>query len=148
MKELQGLSLRNVEVTIFSGKKKLYQEFGEMLFTHFGVSGPAVLSASSIVGKKLEKQPLTMQIDLKPALSEEQLDARILRDFNAAKNKSLYFGKKDGRLFTNKSSSYCISSVTLDARTPSNPKKIIIRECAKPSEMPPKPNKSVVLRFP
>ena len=87
MKELQGLSLRNVEVTIFSGKKKLYQEFGEMLFTHFGVSGPAVLSASSIVGKKLEKQPLTMQIDLKPALSEEQLDARILRDFNAAKNK-------------------------------------------------------------
>lgn len=87
VKELQGLSLRNVEVTIFSGKKKLYQEFGEMLFTHFGVSGPAVLSASSIVGKKLEKQPLTMQIDLKPALSEEQLDARILRDFNAAKNK-------------------------------------------------------------
>src|SRR5699024_8773379 len=54
VKELQGLSLRNVEVTIFSGKKKLYQEFGEMLFTHFGVSGPAVLSASSIVGKKLE----------------------------------------------------------------------------------------------
>lgn len=87
VKELQGLSLRNVEVTIFSGKRKLYQEFGEMLFTHFGVSGPAVLSASSIVGKKLEKQPLTMQIDLKPALSEEQLDARILRDFNAAKNK-------------------------------------------------------------
>lgn len=87
VKELQGLSLRNVEVTIFSGKKKLYQEFGEMLFTHFGVSGPAVLSASSIVGKKLEKQPLTMQIDLKPALSEEQLDARILRDFNVAKNK-------------------------------------------------------------
>lgn len=87
VKELQGLSLRNVEVTIYSGKKKLYQEFGEMLFTHFGVSGPAVLSASSIIGKKLEKQPLTMQIDLKPALSEEQLDARILRDFDTVKNK-------------------------------------------------------------
>ncbi len=87
VKELQGLSLRNVEVAIYSGKKKLYEEFGEMLFTHFGVSGPAVLSASSIVGKKLSSQPLTMTIDLKPALSAEQFDARVLRDFDSAKNK-------------------------------------------------------------
>lgn len=86
-KELQGLSLRNISVQIRNGKKVLYEEFGEMLFTHFGVSGPVLLSASSYVASVLKKGPLTLSIDLKPALSDEQLDARILRDFEEAKNK-------------------------------------------------------------
>ena len=84
---LQGLSLRNVEVTILDGKKELYREFGEMLFTHYGVTGPLILTASSVIQEKLQGHPLTMRINLKPALSEEQLDARILREFEAAKNK-------------------------------------------------------------
>ncbi len=65
----------------------LWKEFGEMLFTHFGVSGPVVLSASSYAAKIIKKTPLRMDIDLKPALSKEQLDVRILRDFDEAKNK-------------------------------------------------------------
>ena len=86
-KELQGLSLRNVRGIILDGKKKLYDEFGEMLFTHYGVSGPIIISASSVVGKKLQDKELTLQIDLKPALSREQLDQRVLRDFEENKNK-------------------------------------------------------------
>lgn len=86
-KELQGLSLRNVRGTILDGKKKLYDEFGEMLFTHYGVSGPIIISASSVVGKKLQDKELTLQIDLKPALSREQLDQRVLRNFEENKNK-------------------------------------------------------------
>ena len=70
--ELQGLSLRNVEAKILDGKKELYKDFGEMLFTHFGVSGPLIISASSYVGKKFmdkngKKKELTLEIDLKPA---------------------------------------------------------------------------------
>lgn len=84
---LQGLSLRNIEVTVRNGKKILWKEFGEMLFTHFGVSGPVVLSASSYAAKVIKKTPLLMEIDLKPALSKEQLDARVLRDFSEAKNR-------------------------------------------------------------
>ena len=87
VKELQGLSLRNVTASIYSGKKKLYEEFGEMLFTHYGVSGPLMLSASSYIGKYLEKGNLQLVIDLKPALSFEQLDQRVLRDFEENKNK-------------------------------------------------------------
>ena len=87
VKELQGLSLRNVEVTFTSGKKVLYQEFGEMLFTHYGVSGPVILSASSFLTKQIRKGPITLAIDLKPALSREQLDARLLRDFEEVKNR-------------------------------------------------------------
>lgn len=86
-KELQGLSLRNIEICITDGKKKLYEEFGELLFTHYGVTGPVILSASSVVGKTLRKKELTLHIDLKPALSEEQLDKRILREFDANHNK-------------------------------------------------------------
>lgn len=86
-KELQGLSLRNIEIRITDGKKKLYEEFGEMLFTHYGVTGPVILSASSVVGRTLRKKELTLHIDLKPALSEEQLDKRILREFDANHNK-------------------------------------------------------------
>ena len=87
VKELMGLSLRNIQIRVLKGKKVLYQEFGEMLFTHFGVSGPVLLSASSYVAGELKKEPLTLSIDLKPALSEEQLDARILRDFDELKNR-------------------------------------------------------------
>ncbi len=86
-KELQGLALKNVEARVYQGKRELYREFGEMLFTHFGVSGPILLSASSFAAKALKKGPLTLRIDLKPALSREQLDGRILRDFTGAKNK-------------------------------------------------------------
>lgn len=87
VKSLQGLSLKNIEVTMYDGKKTLWKEFGEMLFTHFGVSGPVVLSASSFAAKAIKEHPLLMDIDLKPALSKEQLDSRILRDFAEAKNK-------------------------------------------------------------
>lgn len=86
-KELQGLSLRNVTASVYEGKKKIYEDFGEMLFTHFGVSGPLIISASSIVGKKLQKSPLTLCIDLKPALTKEQLNQRVLRDFEENRNK-------------------------------------------------------------
>ena len=85
--ELQGLSLRNVNAVIKDGKKKLYEDFGEMLFTHYGVSGPLMLSASSVIGKKLKDHPLTLEIDLKPALSIEQLDQRVLRDFEENNNR-------------------------------------------------------------
>ena len=68
-------------------EEKTYEEFGEMLFTHYGVTGPVILSASSVVGKTLRKKELTLHIDLKPALSEEQLDKRILREFDANHNK-------------------------------------------------------------
>ncbi len=87
VKELQGLSLRNVKAAVYQGKKLLYDEFGEMLFTHYGVSGPLMLSASSVVGKQLRKEALRLEIDLKPALSEEQLDQRVLREFEEYKNK-------------------------------------------------------------
>lgn len=87
VKDLQGLSLRNIQAKVLKGKKVLYEEFGEMLFTHFGVSGPVLLSASSYGAAQLKKGPLTLSLDLKPALSEEQLDARILRDFEEQKNK-------------------------------------------------------------
>ena len=90
--ELQGLSLRNVEAKILDGKKELYKDFGEMLFTHFGVSGPLIISASSYVGKKFmdkngQKKELTLEIDLKPARTEEQLDQRVLRDFEENHNR-------------------------------------------------------------
>ena len=86
-KELMGLSLRNIEIRITDGKKSLYEEFGEMLFTHYGVTGPVILSASSIVGKRLKERELTLHIDLKPALTEEQLDKRVLREFEANHNR-------------------------------------------------------------
>ncbi len=86
-KDLQGLSLKNVQVTIKDGKKVYYQNQGEMLFTHFGVSGPLILSGSAYVSHLLEKQPLQLSIDLKPALSFDQLDKRVLRDFEECKNK-------------------------------------------------------------
>lgn len=86
---LQGLSLRNVSITVDDTKtgKNIYSDFGEMLFTHFGVSGPMILSASSHM-RQMERGRYRIVIDLKPALSEQQLDARVLRDFNENNNRN------------------------------------------------------------
>jgi len=100
LKELQGLSLKNVEISIYNGKKELYREFGEMLFTHFGVSGPLILTASSYVGKLAAKQELKMVLDLKPAVTAEQLDQRVLREFEENRNKC--FKNAVGSLFPSK----------------------------------------------
>lgn len=86
-KALQGLSLKNVSVTLKKEKKKIYEGFGEMLFTHFGVSGPLILSASSYYVKKYNDMPARLCIDLKPALSDEQLDRRLLREFDRSRNR-------------------------------------------------------------
>ena len=91
-KELQGLSLKNVTISFYrrkGDKKPVYEEFGEMLFTDFGISGPIVLSGSSVVGKYLKEGNLIAKIDLKPALSKEQLDDRILREFTNGINKDI-----------------------------------------------------------
>ena len=97
VKELQGLSLKNVEFRIYNGKKEVFREFGEMMFTHFGITGPLVLTASSFVGTLAARQELRAVLDLKPALSEEQLDQRVLREFDANPNKS--FKNVIGSLF-------------------------------------------------
>ncbi len=90
VKEMQGLSLRNVSILVKDAKgKKLYEDFGEMLFTHFGVSGPLILSASARLNEKIRKEELQILIDLKPALSEKQLHDRILREFDENKNKQI-----------------------------------------------------------
>ncbi len=94
-KKLQGLSLRNVRIKFIDKEteKEIYEDFGEMLFTHFGVSGPIILSGSAhlvryqTIKEKLKKQNICLNIDLKPALSEEKLDERILRDFQKFQNK-------------------------------------------------------------
>ena len=93
--QLQGLSLKNVAIRLLDKetKKDIYQDFGEMLFTHYGVSGPIILSSSAHlvryqkIGEKLSRQSILLMIDCKPALSEEQLDERVLRDFQEIKNK-------------------------------------------------------------
>lgn len=94
IKDLMGLSLKNIEIMILSGQKEIYRAFGELVFTHFGVSGPVVLSASRHIipylknkNKNKNKDKLTLSIDLKPAITQQQLDARILRDFEEVKNK-------------------------------------------------------------
>lgn len=88
--ECMGLSLKNVSIKVFDTKKKkeIYDDFGEMLFTHFGVSGPMILSASAHL-RDMKKERYEIFIDLKPALSEEKLNARILRDFADNSNKSI-----------------------------------------------------------
>ncbi|MCD7833614.1 MAG: NAD(P)/FAD-dependent oxidoreductase [Lachnospiraceae bacterium] len=98
--QMQGLSLRNVMAAVYDGKKELYREFGEMMFTHYGVTGPLILTASCLIQKRLQEHPLSLILDLKPALSEEQLDARILREFEAAKNRQ--FKNVLGTLFPSK----------------------------------------------
>ena len=94
-KELQGLSLRNVSIKLIDSEKDkhIYEDFGEMLFTHFGVSGPIILSASAHlvryknIDEKYKNRLIKLVIDFKPALSEQKLEARILRDFDELKNK-------------------------------------------------------------
>ena len=87
--ELQGLSLKNITFTMKCGKKNFYQEFGEMMFTHFGITGPVVLSGSTHLAPYLKKGTVTAEIDLKPSLTDEQLDARLLRDFEKNINKQI-----------------------------------------------------------
>lgn len=107
-KELQGLSLRNVKINIkdIETNKSIYEDFGEMLFTHFGVSGPIILSSSAHlvryknIDEKFKNKEIILSIDLKPALSEEKLDERILRDFSNKKNKE--FKNSLGDLLPNK----------------------------------------------
>lgn len=90
VRDAQGLSLRNVRATLKSDGKKVAEEFGEMLFTHFGVSGPIILSLSRQAAQELEKSDdVTLAIDLKPALSEETLDKRLQRDFAGQNRKQL-----------------------------------------------------------
>ncbi len=86
-RDLAGLSLKNVQVTLMDGKRKVFQDFGEMLFTHHGVSGPLILSASSYYTGRYAGRELPLYIDLKPALTPEQLDRRLLRDFEANQNR-------------------------------------------------------------
>ena len=94
-KSLQGLSLKNVKIKIIDleKSKEIYEDFGEMIFTHFGISGPIILSSSAHlcryknIEEKLKNKKIILKIDFKPALSKEKLDTRILRDFNEVKNK-------------------------------------------------------------
>ncbi len=88
-KSLQGLSLKNVSLTVKNGEKVVYNGFGEALFTHFGISGPIVLTTSSLINR-LPIKSLTISLDLKPALDEQTLDKRILRDFEKYKNKKIF----------------------------------------------------------
>lgn len=88
VKTVQGLSLKNVGFSVFANGKNIFQQQGELLFTHFGISGPLALSASSYINK-YNKNDISLYLDLKPALSEEQLSDRILRDFIKYKNKDL-----------------------------------------------------------
>ena len=83
--QMQGLSLRNVGLTVFENNKKIYSDFGEMLFTHFGVSGPLILSSSAHM-RHFDKKEYRLEIDLKPALDEQQLDKRLLSDFEKYAN--------------------------------------------------------------
>jgi hypothetical protein len=88
IKDLQGVSLKNVNLSAYSGNKLLKEEFGEMIFTHFGISGPIVLSISNAINKYINKE-LRLEIDFKPALSIEKLNNRLLRDFEQYSNKQL-----------------------------------------------------------
>lgn len=96
-RDLMGLSLKNVTATFKEGKKVLYSEFGEMLFTHFGVSGPIILSGASVINQRLVKNEKQLFIDLKPALTEEQLQNRLTRDFE--ENRQKQFKNACGGLF-------------------------------------------------
>lgn len=98
VKDIMGLSLRNVEVSVVSKEKVQASMFGEMMFTHFGVTGPTILSLSHTVGKLLRKKkavPITILINLKPALTAEVLDKRLQKDFDLYSKKQLANGMKD-----------------------------------------------------
>lgn len=87
--QLQGLALKNVTATMYVDGKKVFSQMGEMLFTHFGVSGPLILTASSVLAQKKNYNDVMLAVDLKPALSEEQLDKRFLKEFDEGHNKQL-----------------------------------------------------------
>lgn len=87
--QLQGLALKNVTATLFVDGKKVFSQMGELLFTHFGVSGPLILTASSVLAQKKNYNDVMLTIDLKPALTEEQLDKRFLKEFEEGHNKQL-----------------------------------------------------------
>lgn len=120
--QMQGLSLKNVELcfyTMENGKKKeRYREFGEMMFTHFGMTGPIVLSASSRIGELIGKQTVYVQLDCKPALSREKLHRRILRDFEARPNVS--FQNALGGLLPKSLIPVVIRRTDMDSRKPVN----------------------------
>ena len=102
-KALQGLALKNAEARLYLGKKEIYSGFGEMLYTHFGVSGPLILTASSIYQKKRigkENEKVRLEVNLKPAVTDEQLDARLLKEFDTNKNKQ--FGNVMGAFLPGK----------------------------------------------
>ena len=115
---MQGLSLKNVKIVVVDNKKVIYEDFGEMLFTHFGVSGPVILSASAIIfrykniNKLLQERKIKIIIDWKPSLSEEKLDLRLLRDFNEYKNKQ-YINSLD-KLLPSKSISTIVDLSKID----------------------------------
>lgn len=87
-KQMQGISLKNVSVSAYQGQKKIYSDFGEMMFTHFGVTGPMILSLSAHL-PKIEPDKYRLSIDLKPALDIQTLDSRLQREFAAAPNKAI-----------------------------------------------------------
>lgn len=95
-KDLQGLTLKNISISAFVGSQKVYENFGEMMFTHFGITGPIVLTMSNTINSYIEEEKeINFYIDLKPALSLEKLDNRVLRDFNKYNNKGIKNGLKD-----------------------------------------------------
>lgn len=98
--KLQGLSLKNIQTKLICNGKKIYEDFGELLFTHFGMSGPVILSTSSYLAKNGIFKEYQLQIDLKPALSVEQLDKRMLREFETNQNKE--FKNSISQLFPSK----------------------------------------------
>lgn len=120
--KLQGLSLKNISITLYENGKKIYTGFGEMIFTHYGVSGPVILSASSHI-KNIEKSKYSIEIDLKPALDRETLDKRIQRDFSEFSNKN--FMNSLAKLLPNK---LIPVIVLLSSISPSQKVNQIIRE--------------------
>ena len=109
---LKGLSLKNVRLSVIHGGRKIFEDMGEMLFTHFGLSGPLVLSSSAYIDKSMYDGGLMFVIDLKPALSHKQLDERIRRDLNANINKS--FKNSLGMLLPSKLIPYIVSLSGID----------------------------------
>ncbi len=113
--EMQGLALKNVSVTVYNkADKAIYRDFGEMLFTHFGVSGPIILSASSHM-RDFERDKYYIKIDLKPALDEKKLDARILRDFDKFSNRD--FANSLGELLNKKMIPVVVKLVGISGNT-------------------------------
>ena len=116
-RDLMGLSLKNVELTVFEDGKKIYTDFGEMLFTHFGVSGPLVLSASAHM-RHFDAKSYRIEIDLKPALDEQKLDKRLLGDLEKHKNSD--FINSLGELLPRKIIPVVVQLSGIDGRTKCN----------------------------